>query len=67
MVKLSQTYGLETPIQNSYPLPIIADRPPTTSDLGRLPGQLWIDTPNSALYMLVKVAAGAADWDQINA
>lgn len=66
MVKLNQTYGLETPIQNSYPLPIVADRAPLTTDLGRLPGQIWLDAPNGVIYMLAKVAAGSADWPRIS-
>jgi len=65
MVKLSQTYGLSTPIQNSYPLPIVSPRSPTTSDLGKLPGQIWINTTISDIYMLVQVAAGAAEWKVI--
>ncbi len=65
MVKLNQTYGLETPIQNSYPLPIISERAPTTSDLGRLPGQIWIHKPAGDIYMLVQVGSGLADWKQI--
>ncbi len=66
MVKLNQTYGLETPVQNSYPLPINSNRAPTASDLGRLPGQIWIDTAGIEIYMLLRVAAGAAEWAQIS-
>ncbi len=66
MVKLKQTYGLESPIQNSYPLPISAARAPETTDLGRLPGTIWLDTAGGEAYMLIQVAGGDAEWAQIS-
>ncbi len=62
MVKLNQTYGLGSPIQNSYPLPIISSRAPTTSDTNFTRGQMWVRTTTGAIYALANVASGSATW-----
>ena len=65
MVKLNQVYGIETPLQNAYPLPIQANRRPTVNDKNAAKGQMWIDTSTGAVYILSGVIAGDAIWTQI--
>lgn len=62
MVKLKQSYGLESPLLNNYPLPVIASRAPTTSDKNFTRGQLWVDKTATTVYALVNVASGSATW-----
>ena len=62
MVKLKQSYGLESPVQNNYPLPIIASRAPTTSDKNFTRGQLWVNKTANTIYGLTNVTSGAAAW-----
>lgn len=62
MVKLRQAYGLTTPIQNSYPLPIIADRAPTTDDKNFTLGQMWIYKATNQIWGLTSVVANSATW-----
>lgn len=50
--------GLIAPLTNA---PVVAQRAPTTSDFA-LPGQIWIDTPNNAIYMLASITANSANW-----
>ena len=62
MVKLRQSYGLETPLSDNYPMPVISSRAPTTSDKNFTRGQLWVRTTTGAIYGLANVASGSATW-----
>ncbi len=62
MVRLNQSYGLETPISNDYPLPVISRRAPTVNDRNYIAGQLWLDQENSQFYLLGSVNAASANW-----
>jgi len=67
MVKLNQVYGLESPVQNTYPLPIIANRVPDSDDKNFIRGQIWIFKPIGRIYILSDVANSQANWTQIGA
>jgi len=62
MVKLNQTYGLGSPVQNSYPLPVISNRDPTTRDTNFARGQLWVNKSSNTIYSLSDVVSAAANW-----
>lgn len=55
-------YGLTNSLQQLSPLPIKAQRAPTTSDTGYELGTIWLDMPNLAPYILVSVTAASANW-----
>ena len=54
-------YGLTEPLLNVNPRPIIAARPPTGMDKAQL-GQVWIDVPNDAVYVLTSIVDNSATW-----
>lgn len=62
MVKLRQSYGLEKPVQNNYPLPVIASRAPTTSDKNFTLGQMWVRASTNQIWGLTSVVSGSATW-----
>ena len=62
MVKLTEGYGLESPIERRYPLPIVAQRAPGANDKNFIPGQLWVDIPGNTMYSFIKAPAGVAIW-----
>lgn len=66
MVKLNQVYGLESPIQSTYPLPIIANRNPDNGDKNFIRGQMWVNQITGEIFILSDVVAGAANWSQIS-
>src|SRR6185295_8845351 len=47
--------------------PIVANRAPSTADVGFALGQIWVDTNGSASYILDVVAGGVATWSLIGA
>ncbi len=61
MVKLAKSYGLEVPIQDNYPIPIVANRAPTAGDTKFIPGQLWT-RPTGEAYILASNVSGTANW-----
>lgn len=58
-------YGLSQSLPNIFPTPIVGKRAPTTADINKQLGQVWIY--NSTAYILVNVAAGSATWQLIEA
>lgn len=58
-------YGFPSPISDQNPLPIKANRAPTTEDVGFSLGQLWVDIPNNEIYALVNVVGGVAQWNSL--
>ena len=57
-------YGLTEPLLNVNPRPILVTRPPTAVDKAQL-GQLWIDVPNNAVYILASIVNNSATWVEI--
>jgi hypothetical protein len=55
-------YGTPSPLANQTIPPILAQRAPTTSDLGYGPGQEWVDQVGQAVYILASVGGGVATW-----
>lgn len=48
--------------QAAAPKPIIAQRAPTTNDLGYAIGQLWVNQSGDVIYCHLEDAAGIASW-----
>lgn len=55
-------YGYPGPVDALFPKPVIAQRAPTTSDIGHAEGQTWIDQVGSVAYTLIQNAGGTATW-----
>jgi hypothetical protein len=62
MVKKTQAYGIQRPLEDVFPVPIIALRAPTSADMNFDLGQLWVYKTTGAIYGLANVAAGSATW-----
>ena len=62
MAKSTRAYGIGSPLQEVFPKPIVAQRAPTTADVGYEIGQSWVDNSADASYVLTSVAGGSATW-----
>lgn len=62
MAKRQPGYGLNQPLQNIFPVPIVGQRAPASSDKRYEVGQLWVDQTTSQIYALASVSAGSATW-----
>lgn len=62
MARKTRAYGLQRPLEDVFPVPIVAARAPTTSDTNFDLGQLWIFTTTGQIYGLANVASGSATW-----
>jgi len=60
--KYNKSYGLSNPLQDIFPEPVVAQRSPTTSDLGYRIGQTWVNQSTGQIYGLSSVSAGSATW-----
>jgi len=60
----SQGYGLPVPFVSASPAPIVAQRAPTTSDLGYPIGQSWIDQVGNSSYVFIETINNLAQWAQ---
>ena len=60
--KRTKSYGINNPLQDVFPIPVKAQRAPTTSDLGYEIGQIWVNQAANQIYGLAKVQAGSATW-----
>ena len=58
-------YGFPQPNQRQVPPPIIALRPPASTDVGYPLGQFWVDKAIGHSYQLNQITTGAANWVQI--
>lgn len=68
--RITSGYGIETPLPDLFPSPILADRSPTTADNGYPQGQVWINKNSASadfndIWILTSVAAGLANWEPI--
>lgn len=61
-----RSYGLSNALQNLYPLPIITDHAPTTSDSAEI-GTIWLDQTGNDVYILMEIVAANAVWVAIGA
>jgi len=66
-IKPNLGYGLNNPLQIQSPFPIDASRAPSTTDVGYIIGQLWVDRTTRQAYILTDVAGGAANWGLVDA
>ena len=62
MSKINKAYGINDPLQNVFPQPIIAQRAPAATDKRFPVGQVWIDKSADTAYFLTSVVAGLATW-----
>jgi len=60
--KKNNAYGLGSPLQDVFPSPVIAQRAPTTSDVGYEIGQVWVDQTSGQIYGMASVSSGSATW-----
>lgn len=62
MAKRRRVYGITTPFEDVFPIPISSTTSPTSADKGYEVGQVWIDTSADTAYFLTSVVAGSATW-----
>lgn len=62
MARRQPSYGINQPLQDIFPAPVIGQRAPATSDKGYEVGQIWVDQTTSQIYGLASVASGSATW-----
>lgn len=57
-------YGLSNGLQGLSPLPVVANRAPTTSDTAPI-GTQWIWSAQNEAWELTSISGGSANWQQI--
>lgn len=63
MTKRTKSYGLNNPLQDTFPVPVKAQRAPTARDAKAYElGQIWVDQLTAQIYGLSSVAGGSAAW-----
>lgn len=63
MTKRTKSYGLNNPLQDTFPVPVKAQRAPTARDAKAYElGQIWVDQLTSQIYGLSSVTGGSAVW-----
>jgi len=63
MAKRTKSYGLNNPLQDVFPVPVRAQRAPTSTDAKFYEvGQIWVDQTTSQIYGLANVSGGSATW-----
>lgn len=66
-LRLNRAYGFSrNALQQVFPVPIVANRAPTTSDFAPI-GQSWIYSSNNAAYILVSIVSNIATWILVEA
>ena len=60
--KFNRSYGLNNPLQELFPEPVVAQRAPTANDIGYRIGQTWVDQTSNQIYGLASITSGAAVW-----
>lgn len=62
---INQTsYGLSQALINDAQVPTLALRAPTTSDKAQI-GNIWVDQPTNAAYILTSVVNNVANWEAV--
>lgn len=54
-------YGLSNPLQDIGPLPVVADRDPTTADFDQV-GAIWANKSSDNFFVLTSISGGSANW-----
>jgi len=62
MAKRTSAYGLNNPLQDVFPAPVISNRAPKSTDTNYEIGQQWVYTTTGQVYSLGSVVAGASSW-----
>lgn len=62
MAKRQPSYGLNQPLQDIFPTPVVAQRAPATSDKRYEIGQMWVDQTTGQIYGLASVSNNSATW-----
>ena len=62
MAKRTKSYGLNNPLQDVFPGPVVATRDPTTNDTNYELGQAWVNRSSNQVWHLSSVVAGSATW-----
>lgn len=62
MARITRTQGIETAFDYIFPVPVVATRAPTSSDIRYPLGQLWVRKDTAQAYILCQLASGAASW-----
>lgn len=63
MAKRTRAYGLNNTLQDVFPVPVVAQRAPTSADAKSYEvGQQWIDQASTQVYILTSVSGGSATW-----
>lgn len=65
MTKINQAAGLDNPLQNVFPQPIISERVPTARDRNYPLGQIWVDKASNNTYALSSVTNNDASWSPL--
>jgi hypothetical protein len=65
MTKINQAAGLDNPLQNVFPQPIISERSPTIRDRNFPLGQIWVDKASNNTYALASVSNNGASWSPL--
>lgn len=58
-------YGLTQALQDQAPLPVKSKRAPTANDVGHPLGQVWVNIPANAAYVLTSVVNNQANWQAL--
>lgn len=58
------SYGFSQPFIKDAPIPIAAQRPPTTNDKAQL-GTIWLDQVNDQGYVLISIENNSAMWEAL--
>ncbi len=62
MAKRTKSYGLNNPLQDVFPGPVLASRNPTTNDRNYELGQAWVNTSANTIFGLTSVVSNSATW-----
>jgi len=62
MAKINSAAGLQNPLQNVFPQPVISSRAPTPNDKNYPLGFIWVNKSSNTSWILTSVNAGAAVW-----
>jgi len=62
MAKRTKSYGLNNPLQDVFPVPVVARRIPNDNDTQYELGQTWVDQATSQIFALASITDGVPVW-----
>lgn len=62
MAKRTQSYGLNNPLQDVFPVPVVADRAPNDNDTQYELGQQWVNRTTAQIFALGNITDGTPTW-----